>query len=268
MGRDLKIFSIRIIPHLYSYERTRGDLVITNQMQKKINLLSRPTTSSSNLFYYLASILATLVSALGGLANRRAISLCSSSTRFPVRCLRFFGRQTSVYWPHRAAGWPRCLGLLLLRARLCVASGHSSPLEYVSTYFLATLLGKKTKKCTSKMANDCDKGDITNPKNIVKLTKFDQLLEDLHKELEARYAADLKAILDSCSVDWWGVATEFKEMAYGSTSSTLADEVNSDVSTFEPPLTQADIAKILQDQNTVSDNNFLTAINMLHVLIG
>jgi hypothetical protein len=88
---------------------------------------------------------------------------------------------------------------------------------------------QSTIKMSEDHSNNMTEGDPTdpfNPANIIHLTAMDQLLEDLHKLVEEKNAANLVAALASCSVDRHGGAvTQFKLVDLAAPSTTTAPKV-------------------------------------------
>jgi hypothetical protein len=139
---------------------------------------------------------------------------------------------------------------------------------------LTTPLRKKKKnkiQSTSKRSDDDktkEKGNHTdpfNPKNINHSTSIEELPDDLHQKIEAKFAADLKAFLENCTKDRQDKVTQYREPNFGDSvaSTSATPKVKVDEKVDDPYPTHADYAKILQDHKTVNDNNLMTAVNMI-----
>ena len=102
--------------------------------------------------------------------------------------------------------------------------------------------------------------DLTDPKNqdnIDSSAMFEQLPEDLRKMFEAKYDADLKAVLVSCTMDWRYVVIQYKDPISSdpSTSTSTASELKGDEKVDDPPPTHVDYANMLDDHKKMSGNN-------------
>jgi hypothetical protein len=138
-----------------------------------------------------------------------------------------------------------------------------------------TLLGKKKKKSKIQSTSDMSDDDKTkgkedrtgpfNPKNINHPTSIEELPDELHRKIQAKLDANLKAFLESCTKDQRDKVPQFCEPNFSdsiaSTSAALEVKVNEKVD--DPYPNHANYAKMLQDQRTVSDNNLMTLANML-----
>lgn len=140
-------------------------------------------------------------------------------------------------------------------------------LESASKHFFATPRGKKKNKSTNDMMDDnstkvSDATNLKNLGNIISPMSLDQPPKDHHNIWEAKQAADLQALLPSCSLDRRGNVSQYHEPIFGmsSTSTYTAPKVKDDGNT-EP--TQSDYAKMLHDDKTVVRNNLVTTVNMI-----
>jgi hypothetical protein len=96
-------------------------------------------------------------------------------------------------------------------------------LESASKHFLATPQGKKKNKSTNDMMdnNSTKVSDATNLKNlgnIISPMSLDQPPKDRHNIWEAKQAADLQALLPSCSLDRQGNVSQYHEPIFGMSS--------------------------------------------------
>jgi len=104
-----------------------------------------------------------------------------------------------------------------------------------------------------------NQGKIKNP------TSIEELPEDLHQKIEAKFTANLQAFLAGCIKDQQGKVTQYREPIFGdpnvSASATLDVKINEEVQ--DPYPTHSDYANMLQDQRMVIDNSLITAVNMI-----
>jgi hypothetical protein len=88
---------------------------------------------------------------------------------------------------------------------------------------------------------------------------MDQLLEDLHKLVEEKNAANLVAALASCSVDWrGGVVTQFKLVNLAAPSTTTAPKVIPPISDPSSMVTLEQVQKMIVDPEAEFINRFTT----------
>jgi hypothetical protein len=113
-------------------------------------------------------------------------------------------------------------------------------------------------------------GNINHPMNI------DELPEELKQQVEAKFNAVLKAFLQSCTKDRWKKVTQFRELDFSELiTSTSSAPAAPEIRSFEPSYddivdpypTHANYATMMDDYKKVIDNNLMTAVNMIWLIL-
>jgi hypothetical protein len=113
-------------------------------------------------------------------------------------------------------------------------------------------------------------GNINHPRN------FDELPEELKQQVEAKFNTVLKAFLHSCTKDRREKVTQFREPDFSelitSTSSApAAPEIRSSEPRYDdivdPYPMHANYATMMDDHKKVIDNNLMTVVNMIWLVL-
>jgi hypothetical protein len=105
---------------------------------------------------------------------------------------------------------------------------------------------------------------------------INELPEELKQQVEAKFNAVLKAFLQSCTKDRWKKITQFRELDFSELiTSTSSAPAAPEIRSFEPSYddivdpypTHANYATMMDDYKKVIDNNLMTAVNMIWLIL-